>query len=218
MNEDQRDKTCREMIYRLVIRARKDSLISMRAEDMAKFMDVSKVTMYKYFSSKEEILSLVISNYTDYMRNVDISSADENEAILERYQKSFEQSLMINYYFPEHFLNDFKVYNPRLYEEIVDAQQFRFKQLGELYRLGAEQGIFYPVNSAIFILDDELILRRILDPSFLVQHGLPLEKTLLDYYEMQKRKLIREKHLNVMDNSRIEELIRSFVAKNSRNL
>ncbi|MED4292933.1 TetR/AcrR family transcriptional regulator [Priestia megaterium] len=218
MNEDQRDKTCREMIYRLVMRARKDSLISMRAEDMAKFMDVSKVTMYKYFSSKEEILSLVISTYTDYMRNVDISSADENEAILERYQKSFEQSLMINYYFPEHFLNDFKAYNSRLYEEIVDAQQFRFKQLDELYRLGAEQGIFYPVNSAIFILDDELILRRILDPSFLVQHGLPLEKTLLDYYEMQKRKLIREKHLNIMDNSRIEELIRSFVAKNSRNL
>ncbi|WCT53795.1 TetR/AcrR family transcriptional regulator [Paenibacillus kyungheensis] len=218
MDEDQRDKTSKEMIYRLVTRTRKDSLISMRAEDMAKFMDVSKVTMYKYFSSKEEILSLVISNYTDYIRNMDISSADENKAILERYQKSFEQSLMINYYFPEHFFNDFKTYNPRLYEEIVDAQQFRFKQLDELYRLGAEQGIFYPVNSAIFILDDELILRRILDPSFLVQHGLPLEQTLLDYYQMQKRKLICEKHVNTMDDSPIEELIRSFVAKNSRNL
>lgn len=218
MNEDQRDKICRDMIYRLVVRARKGSLVSMRAEDMAKFMDVSKVTMYKYFSSKEEILSLVVSNYTDYMRDVDTSSTDKNSTILERYQNSFEQSLMINYYFPESFLNDFKTYNLRLYEEIMDAQQFRFKQLGELYRLGAEKDIFYRVNAAIFVLDDELILRRILDPSFLVHHSLSLEQTLLDYYEMQKRKLVRENHLDTTDDSRIEGMIRSFVAKNSRNL
>ncbi|MDQ0057899.1 TetR/AcrR family transcriptional regulator [Paenibacillus harenae] len=218
MVEDQRDKTRREMIYRLVIHARKESLISMRAEDMAKYMDVSKVTMYKYFSSKDEILNLVISHYANFLRNEDIGSTGESEAILERYQKSFEQSLMINYYFPEQFFHDFKAYNSRLYEEIVDAQQFRLKQLDELFHLGAEQGVFYPVNSAIFVLDDELILRRILDPSFLVQHGLPLEKALLDYYEMQKRKLICPEYLKTMDNSRIEEMIRYFVAKNSRNL
>lgn len=181
-------------------------------------MDVSKLTMYKYFSSKDEILSLVISHFANYMCNKDVLSTYEGESILERYQKTFEQSLMINYYFPESFFNDFKGYNPRLYEGILDAQQFRFKHLEEMYRLGAEQVVFYPVNTAIFILEDELILRRILDPSFLVQHGLTLEKALFDYYEMQKRKLIRQKYLNIMDNSWIEELIPSFVAKNSRNL
>lgn len=218
MVEDPREKTRREMIYRLIVRARKDSLNSMRAEDMARYMEVSKVTMYKYFSSKDEILTAVISTFKSYLRNEDIFSIDENESVLVRYQKSFEQSLMINYYYSEHFVHDFKTYHPRLYDEIVNAQQFRFKQLEELYRAGAEQGLFYPVNAAIFVLDDELILRRILDPSFLVQHGLLLETALLDYHEMQKRKLIYEKHLTTLDNSRVEESIRHFVAKNSRNL
>ncbi|QGQ95088.1 TetR/AcrR family transcriptional regulator [Paenibacillus psychroresistens] len=218
MHENQRDEMREEMIRRLIIRSRKDSLNSMRAEDMAKYMELSKVTMYKYFSSKDEILTMIISNFKNYLRNETVLSMEGSDSFLKGYQQSFEQSLMINYYFSEHFVNDFKTNNPRLYEEIADAQHFRFERLDKLYRLGAKQGVFYPVNSAILILDDELILRRILDPSFLVQHSLHLEKALLDYYEMQKRKLICQKYLETMDNSSIEVLIRHFVAKNSRNL
>ncbi|MEC0236106.1 TetR/AcrR family transcriptional regulator [Paenibacillus kribbensis] len=218
MNDNQRDETRRTMIYRLIHRARKESLTSMRAEDMAKCMDVSKVTMYKYFSSKDDILASVISNFKDYLRNEDIFSFHEDDSVIDRYQKTFEQSLMINFYFPEHFFEDFKNYHPPLYEEIVDAQHFRFIQLEELYRLGSEKGIFHPVNAAIFVLDDQLILRRILDPSFLIRHNLLLQSALMDYYNMQKRKLLKDKYLHNLDDSPIEETVRSFVTKNSRYL
>ncbi len=218
MNENQRNQMREEMIHRLMSRSRKDSLTTMRAEDMAKYMNVSKVTMYKYFSSKDEILAMIVSIVANYLRNEEIPSTHESGAIIEGYQKSFEHSLMTTYYFPERFFHDFKAYNQSLYEKIVDAQQYRLKQLDELYRLGAEQGVFYPVNSAILILEDKLILGRILEPSFLIQHGLSLEQALIDYYEMQKRTLIYPKYLNNMDDSPVEEAIRHFIIKNSRNL
>ncbi|MNV75059.1 hypothetical protein D3C71_1683230 [compost metagenome] len=181
-------------------------------------MDVSKVTMYKYFASKEDILSSVISIFKDYLRNEDMFSFSENDSLLDRYQKSFEQSLMTNFYFPEQFVEDFKLNYPTLYEEIVDAQHFRFKQLEELYQLGLEQGIFNRVNTAIFVLNDEIVLRRILDPSFLIRHGLLLEEALMDYYHMQKRTLLTNECLQTVDDTPVLELIRSFVSKNSRYL
>ncbi|MNB79058.1 hypothetical protein D3C75_257800 [compost metagenome] len=218
MIDDQRNKTRRIMVFQLIHRARKESLTSMRTEDMAKCMDVSKVTMYKYFTSKEDILSSVISIFKDYLRNEDMFSFSENDSLLDRYQKSFEQSLMTNFYFPEQFVEDFKLNYPSLYEEIVDAQHFRFKQLEELYQLGLEQGIFNRVNAAIFVLNDEIVLRRILDPSFLIRHGLLLEKALMDYYHMQKRTLLTNECLQTVDDTPVLELIRSFVSKNSRYL
>lgn len=218
MIDDQRNKTRRIMVFQLIHRARKESLTSMRTEDMAKCMDVSKVTMYKYFASKEDILSSVISIFKDYLRNEDMFSFSENDSLLDRYQKSFEQSLMTNFYFPEQFVEDFKLNYPSLYEEIVDAQHFRFKQLEELYQLGLEQGIFNRVNAAIFVLNDEIVLRRILDPSFLIRHGLLLEEALMDYYHMQKRTLLTNECLQTVDDTPVLELIRSFVSKNSRYL
>lgn len=218
MINDQRNKTRRIMVFQLIHRARKESLTSMRTEDMAKCMDVSKVTMYKYFASKEDILSSVVSIFKDYLRNEDMFSFSENDSLLDRYQKSFEQSLMTNFYFPEQFVEDFKLNYPSLYEEIVDAQHFRFKQLEELYQLGLEQGIFNRVNAAIFVLNDEIVLRRILDPSFLIRHGLLLEEALMDYYHMQKRTLLTNECLQTVDDTPVLELIRSFVSKNSRYL
>ncbi|MFE6076559.1 TetR/AcrR family transcriptional regulator [Paenibacillus sp. NPDC057886] len=218
MIDNQREETRRAMIYRLIHQARKESLTNMRAEDMAKCMDVSKVTMYKYFSSKDDILASVISNFKDYLRNEDIFSFHEDDSVIVRYQKTFEQSLMINFYFPEHFFDDFKNNQPFLYEEIVDAQHFRFTQLEELYRMGLENGIFHPVNAAIFVLDDQVILRRILDPSFLIRHNLLLQNALMDYYNMQKRKLLKEEYLHSLDDSPVKESIGFFVTKNSRYL
>ncbi|MFI8623812.1 TetR/AcrR family transcriptional regulator [Bacillus altitudinis] len=218
MEADRRDQTKRDMIFRLIHRTRKQPINTMRAEDLAKYMEVSKVTMYRYFSSKDEILKAVISTYQDYLKNENIFSIQPSESILELYQKSFEQSLLINYYFPETFINDFRANNPPLYEEIVFAQQYRFKQLELLYQSGMEKGYFHPVNAAIFVLEDELILRRILEPSFLIQHGLILKKALLDYYDMQIRKLIQEKYLHTMDHEQVHQLIDFFSAKNAGNL
>ncbi len=218
MMDDQRNNTRRIMVFQLIHRARKENLTSMRAEDMAKCMDVSKVTMYKYFASKEDILSLVVSIFKDYLRNEDMFSLKENDSLLDRYQKSFEQSLMINFYFPEQFFEGFKLNHPQLYEEIVDAQHFRFKQLEELYQSGLEKGICNKVNTAIFVLNDEVVLRRVLDPSFLIRHGLLLEEALIDYYDMQKRTLLTDACLQTLDDTPVLELIRFFVSKNSRYL
>nr|WP_260866263.1 TetR/AcrR family transcriptional regulator [Paenibacillus xylanexedens] len=216
--DDQRTKTRRIMVFQLIHRARKEKLTSLRAEDMAKCMDVSKVTMYKYFTSKEDILSSIVDIISDYLRNEDIFKMNEDDSLLVRYQKSFEQSLMIHFYFPEQFFEDFKLNHPDLYEKIVDAQHFRFQQLEKMYQQGEESGVFNRVNAAIFVLNDEMILRRLLDPSYLIRHGLLLENALRDYYEMQKRTLFTDKSLQTVDDTPVHELIQFFVTKNSRFL
>ena len=217
-NEDCRENIQKKLISRLIACARKESVNSMRAEDMAKQMEISKVTMYKYFSSKDEILATIINHYKDYIHTEAASILESDDSFVKKYQKTFKQSLFLNFYFPESFVNDFKQYSPNLYNEILDVQQLRIDQLADFYRNGAEKGVFLPVNAAIFILNDELILRRILNPSFLISNGLSLEQALNDYYDMNKRLLIRQEYLISIDDTPIKEIFRVFVCKNCRNI
>ena len=208
----------KNLIGRLIARTRKESINSMKAEDMARRMEISKVTMYKYFSSKDEILAMVVRHYKAYIHREAAAVTESEDSFIRKYQKSFELSLFLNYYFPESFINDFKQYSPNLYGEILDAHQFRIDRLAAFYKSGAEQGVFFPVNAAIFILNEELVLRCILEPPFLISNGLSLEKTLNDYYDMNKRMLIRQEYLKDMDDAPMKDVFMRFVCKHSRNI
>ncbi|OBZ15770.1 TetR/AcrR family transcriptional regulator [Bacillus sp. FJAT-26390] len=68
----------------------------LRMEDIAKLMNVSRATMYKYFSSKEEVIEGVVRVFTDYIERLEDRKPENNEesfGVL--FQQLFEQSIML---------------------------------------------------------------------------------------------------------------------------
>jgi AcrR family transcriptional regulator len=62
----------------------------LKIDDIA---SISKATLYKDFSTRDEIVEVVVAHYIDYLSEADAIVQDENVSFTERFQKTFEQSL-----------------------------------------------------------------------------------------------------------------------------
>lgn len=217
MDTNKETNSMRDLLAgKLIATNRKINLTLLKVDEIARIMEVSKVTMYKYFSSKDEIMETVADIIEGYILNgANIDKKEDN--FIEQYVNLFEQSLYLVYYISNHLIN-FKEYKSELYNKLLVAKQHREEQLTDFYTKGEKLGFFHPVNTSLLILSDEVILTKILDPSYLIQNGLSLETTLFDYYQNQKRIIFLNEYINKVDNKKVVEIIRKFKKKNSHNL
>ncbi|GIO13234.1 hypothetical protein J19TS2_27890 [Cohnella xylanilytica] len=85
-------------------------------------MDISKVTLYKHFSSKDDIIEQVVEYEIQYLQQADIVVNDDSLSYVDRFQKTFLQSLLCVVYLSDLFLQDLKEFYPTLYDKLVLAQ------------------------------------------------------------------------------------------------
>lgn len=70
------------------------------------------------------------------------------------------------------FLLDLKQSFPPLWERVKQAHQEWQRCVQRFYQQGMAAGMFQPMNPVLVVLQDELILPGILDPTFLMEHDL----------------------------------------------
>lgn len=202
-----------KLVMKLLPIVRKEGIASLRTDRIAKIMDVSKATMYKYFSSKEDIIDCIVDLYVQYIQDVDEVIVHPDPTISERFQVSYQQSVLIAFYISETFLSELQVYSADLYEKIVAAQELRNERLTAFYNQFANKGIFNKVNPALIHLQDALLLRRMFDPTTLVSMNLTLFQALYDYYLLKKQQLIHADYLEQIDDQRMQDILKKLVLK-----
>jgi AcrR family transcriptional regulator len=185
----------------------------LRIDDLVRSMDISKATFYKHFSSKEEVIELVVEMVVSYLQEAATLIGNESSPYLERFQHTFGQSLLIASYLSDAFVLDLKQVFPPLWERIRQAQQERQRHVQQFYEHGIITGVFQPINPALVVLQDELILRSIMDPVFLMEHDLTLRAVLYDYYELQKYQLLAPEVFKQVDDAPVKEYIDMIARK-----
>lgn len=186
---------------------RKARFSQLRIDDIAKHMDISKATLYKHFSTRDEIIQKVVEHYIDYLLEADSTVQDKTIPFSERFQKTYEQSLKCVIYVSDLFLQDLKESYPHLLEDLLVAQQKRNKNLQSFFESGMNQGVFNRINATLFMVQDDVVLRRIMKPAFSIQYDLTLKKALLDFYKLKKYQLLKPHYLETVDDSLIEKEI-----------
>lgn len=177
----------------------------LKIDDIAKYMDISKVTLYKHFSSKDEIIRQVIDYAIRFMEEGDAGADDDSVSCVRRFQETFLQSLISVFYISDLFIQDLKEFYPHLYEILAAAQQVRHKKLQAFFEAGMDRGIFNRLNARLFMVQDDAVLRRFLEPSFSIQYDITLKAAILDYYQMKKTQLLAPEYLSTADDSAIEK-------------
>lgn len=157
-----------------------------RIEDLVQAMSISKATFYKHFSSKEEVIEGVVELVVGYFSQASAVIADEASPYIERFQRAFQHSVVIASYLSEAFLVDLKQAHPALWERVKQAQQAQQRHLQQFYQGGMTAGIFQPLNARVVALQDEVALRALVDPLFLMEHDLTVGTSLHDWYEAHK--------------------------------
>ncbi len=66
---------------------RKTSFSQLKIDEIAKYMDISKATLYKRFSSKDEIIEAVVEDFMNYLLEGDADNQDESMSFCRTFPK-----------------------------------------------------------------------------------------------------------------------------------
>ncbi|WP_231574766.1 TetR/AcrR family transcriptional regulator [Paenibacillus sp. FSL R7-0273] len=209
-NSDKIKETRSRLITKLLPYLRKNGLQSVRMDEIARVTEVSRATLYKYFSTKEEIIGYIVEGFVEYMNEQTASSSLESEESFGiRFQQMFEQSVSLIVYFTEVFLKDLETSYPEWHSRFTEGMQQREEQILAYYQEGIRRGLFHDLNGKILIMQDEL-LRGMLNVKYLMTNQLTVEQVLTDYYQLKKIQLFKADKLSAIDDAlmkpRIEHL------------
>ncbi|GCE16791.1 TetR/AcrR family transcriptional regulator [Dictyobacter kobayashii] len=185
----------------------------LRIDDIARYMDISKATFYKYFASKEEVIEQVVDMVVAYFYQAFTLLEDDSSTYLQRFQHIFGQAVLIASYLSDAFVSDLKQVFPALWERVKQVQQERQRQIQKFYQQGVAAGVFQPINPILLMLQNEMLLGSIMDPIFLMEHDQTLRALLYDYYELQKYQWLAPEARMKIDDAPIKEYIDKMAQK-----
>lgn len=197
LHKDMKNK----LIYKVIPIVRKNGFQSLRMEEISKYMDVSKATMYKYFSSKEEIIQSVVEMIIHFIDELLVESYDAIESFGAVFQQLFEQSIILAAYISDGFLNELQAAYPELYDRLTDAMKQREGRILNYYQAGKSKGVFNAFNENLIFLQDHVLMRAMLDMKFLMLHHMTLNQAIMDYYQLMKLQLFRAEQLPIVDDT-----------------
>jgi len=184
-------ETKRKLLTKLLYPVKRDGIRALRTDDIARHMDLSKATLYKYFSSKDEIIEQLIALYVDYYARSHDALHDETLSFTKRHQLAFEELLASAHYVSDLMLQDLRDTYPELLATLKVSFRQRDEHLHAFYEAGMQAGVFAALNPTLVILQDELVFRHLVNPKYLMEKNLTFRTALLDYYDSLTRQLYR---------------------------
>ncbi|MBD3917314.1 TetR/AcrR family transcriptional regulator [Paenibacillus sp. PR3] len=214
---DKQNAARTRLVQKLIPYVRKNGFQFLRMEEIAKIMDVSRATLYKYFQSKEEVVQTVVNFYVDYINEHMVDSLDADQKFSIRFQKLFERSVLVAEYITDVFLVELESVYPEIYDRLREALRLREQQIMVFLDEGIQEGIFNKINGTLFIKQDEL-LQKIFDIKFLMVNNLTLAQALHDYYMLKKLQLFKPEKLQAVDDLKMLPRIEDLAQKITKNL
>lgn len=81
-----------QMIYLILNNIIKTGFSNLKMEDFVKMLPLSRATVYRYFNSRDKIISDVVKEYVNYTKSFDLPSEIHNE---EDWIRNVEKQLRI---------------------------------------------------------------------------------------------------------------------------
>ncbi len=138
-------------------------------EDICNDLKISKKTIYKYFDSKNEMISAIVEAHAETDRANTLKTLEERDSLYDKLN-----SVVLCYYdynIPLRLVDELKKFFPREWSKIEELFQFKQELFRKLIRDGIEQGrISSDVNTDILMLMIEKTIPAIFDYEFLVSH------------------------------------------------
>ncbi|MBM7567880.1 TetR/AcrR family transcriptional regulator [Paenibacillus sacheonensis] len=204
-----------KLVMRLMPYVQKNGLSALKMDDAAKYMDISKPTMYKYFASKTEIAESIIDKFVLYVSNQMLAeappslspeqpsqpSAEELKFYGESFARAFKLTIKLSFYLTDILLQDLSAAYPDLYAKLAGAVELCKNKLADYFDSGIALGVFYPINARIYLTQVDLVFRKILDPKWLMLQNMTMKQALMDFYKTMKHQVFYEKWLDDNDSA-----------------
>ncbi|MCR9204741.1 MAG: TetR/AcrR family transcriptional regulator [Halobacteriovoraceae bacterium] len=154
-------------------------------DKVAAVLEKSKATVYKYFRTREEILEIIIQHKIQKISSFESIISDESLSFEERYFTAVSILSESIGDISTKFLRDLKKYHPELWINIEVFRDYAIGVLSNFYEEGMKESKIREVDLSILKLADELFFSALLNPEFLRESNLSLQKAFDQYFELK---------------------------------
>ncbi len=185
-------KKKQEIIEDLIIfyKDSNNSLANSNMDEIAKGVDRSKATLYKYYKSKEEMISDLVDFKVQEIAKFALVLHNDELNFVERYEQSFQ---ILEWHISDisnEFIEDLKNVFPIIYDKIKLLIDLAVHELAKFYKSGMEKGIFNALNAKLLSQNDLIIFITLTDPQFLKENNLTMQQAFKDFYDIRCKGLL----------------------------
>ncbi|HCJ56523.1 TetR/AcrR family transcriptional regulator [Lutispora sp.] len=146
-------------------------------DDIAKDLGISKRTIYKYFDSKDHIVSEFIRLSIEDNNNKTLEAVEKEETLLGKINAALLSHH--KYKMPLDILQDIEKYYPKDWERIEEQMKFKLDLMKELVNDGIKSGkLREDINVEVLSLILERSFRAIFEYDFLIKSNLNINNAV----------------------------------------
>ncbi len=179
--------------YRELASGRGLSRVTM--DDLVAATGISKRTIYRYFRSKEEIVSAVFDDLIAGIALKIQTAYDCAGSPLDKITNIIgELTRNIKLVEPQ-FLYDLQKYYPQLWEKIERFRSEKIQQVFDVLLTGSGQDCFRQVHPQIFTTALLASISSVINPAFIVENQLLMEEAIQSLFNIFLYGVVETKHL-----------------------
>lgn len=186
-------KVKEEWIQKLAPIYLQDGMKRHTMDDIADKLGVSKATLYKYFTSRQEILEGIVRLKLEELRVFKQYLSDESVAYMDRYEKAVSSATVLLAGISNTFLLDVKEMHPTLWKTVKAFQDEALATARDFYKRGIELGIINDIDPTLIAIIDRMFIRAISNPKFLVDNKLDLQKAVEGFFSLKSFGIFKHK-------------------------
>lgn len=150
-------------------------------DDVSETLRISKKTLYKYFPSKQKLVSDALDYFIKKNREETLKVIEDETTWLDKLNAIVGSSYAI----PTWLFTELSRFYPDEWRKVEALHKFKIEQFHMLLREGAQKGELNPaINLEIIAPMIEEILNRLLQMEFLAKHDLTVRQLLKQLSEV----------------------------------
>ena len=154
-------------------------------DDIAEHLNLSKATIYNYYSSKEDLIHDALWFKLVELQKFRDLLFDESVEFTERYYlgaQFFTKSLKG---MSALYLEDLKNYFPKTWADVDLFREKSAENIKTYYQAGINKGVFRSFNVDMMAATDLFFFDMMIDAKFLRKHDTTVEEAFAQYFKMK---------------------------------
>ncbi len=160
---------------------------------------ISKATLYRYFTSKEEIVRGMARFLIDHLDSVRFSEVNSLSDVMQGVEEFYTKSVLIAALSGTNFLKDLEHKFPDCYENCLTAMGEMEERFSGFYTRAVELGCFRDLPFALISRQFGSMLSTILNMDYLEENQMTLKESIRSYYRMFLCQILKEDCLFVTE-------------------
>uniref|UniRef100_A0A832G6V1 TetR/AcrR family transcriptional regulator n=1 Tax=Ignavibacterium album TaxID=591197 RepID=A0A832G6V1_9BACT len=196
LNSAEKDK----VIEFCSIKFLKEGFYYVTVDQIASELRMSKKTIYKYFSTKDELVEAVAINMMeDVSRKIEDIINSKNDSLTKALML-FEVMAGVVVRFSENWLKDLQIHTPKLWKIIDEFRTKRaFTALGSIIKQGQSEGIIIDKPAELIIHIFVNTIRSVVHPDFLYHQKFNYKEAFIHSFEILFNGILTPKGKKIFD-------------------